>query len=262
MVPHKDAVRQWYFVLFWCLLGHFHLWMGSLVCHMSPKKPQWLCSICGCALGCISQPSWESWEKINWGLNLAGQHLLHTAHWSCAASLILNYLSSFSSGAFCCELWVGGTEIKLLQWLLLELSLLAPGQSPCFHVGGQASKQVPPMVLSVLCQPLELLPPQWSPVLSHWGMNFPFGGWIFPYSVGNVDFLSVLFCWWIFFDFSLCCWWEQGLFCSNCQKMTSSLWPAAWQTLGGLLKLLELILKAVHLHSSGMMHSHFTNKHK
>lgn len=46
------------------------------------------------------------------------------------------------------------------------------------------------------------------------------------------------------------------------KKMTHSLYPAACQTLGGLLKLLEFIPKAVHLCSLGTMQLYFSDKHK
>lgn len=76
MVPHKDAVRQWWCVVFDVFWATFTSGWGSV----SPKKPQWPCSICGCAQECISQPSWESWEKINWRLRIGLGSTSSTQH--------------------------------------------------------------------------------------------------------------------------------------------------------------------------------------
>ena len=69
-----------------------------------------------------------------------------------------------------------------------ETFLAGPStESTCFHVGGQASKQVPKMRFGTLnvggalwASGPAASPVQPSPV--------PFGGQIFPYSVGNVVF--------------------------------------------------------------------------
>lgn len=183
-----DSGSLWWFDVFWAT---FTPGWGFLVCCVSPKKPQWLCSICGCALECISQPSWESWEKINWRLWVWLASTSSTQH-TVQPQFDIKLLEQLF--LWCFLLWA------LSRWDWDRTAPVAPSGTfltdpwaePLFSCGWpgkqtRASNGVGSALSASGAAASSVKP---SP--------FPFGGWIFPYSVGNIYFRSVLFCWWGF----------------------------------------------------------------
>lgn len=57
MVPHKDAIRQWWCVVFDAFWATFTSGWGFLSVTSLQKSPSSRAASVGCALECISQPS-------------------------------------------------------------------------------------------------------------------------------------------------------------------------------------------------------------
>lgn len=128
----------------------------------------WVCSG-------VHQPA-QLRKNHSWGenklerLNLAGQHLLHTAMQPQFDIELLQqlFLWCFLLGAL--SRW---DQDKTAPVASSGTFLAGPGQGPGVRVGGQESKQVPAMVWAVLCQPLDLLSLTQAQSFPIWRMNFP-----------------------------------------------------------------------------------------